>query len=99
MKKLRVGKYSNRDSATGKFVVKSDHGRSYTAIHNGVSASDHSTRKAKTAVKEAIRYNSNVNFIVKNDRVESKSAASVSSKSQSHLENKYKNITGYHSKN
>ncbi|GAB2197375.1 hypothetical protein [Sessilibacter sp. MAH4] len=93
MKNPKSGRYVKRDSTTGKFIVKSDHGRSYTAIHKGVSASDHSTRKAKTTVKETIRYNSNVGFIVKNDRVESKSAASVSSKSQSHLENKYKNIS------
>lgn len=90
-KKNRVN-YVQRDASTGKLAVdftdrKKINARSYDVQRPGISI-----RRARTLAKNNLTYNSNVGFIVENDRKESESAALVRNKSRSTLENKYMNI-------
>lgn len=92
MKKSKPGKYVKRDSSTGKFVVAKNDGRTVTAKFKGVSVTAPSARVARTKARGVVRYNSNVGFFLENDRNESDSAISITSKTQSSLEDKYRNI-------
>ena len=90
--KKKSGRYVKRDSNTGKFLDVKGDGRTVTANFKGVRVTAASTRLAKTKAREFFRYNSNVGFLLENDRNESDSAASITSKSQINLEKKYKDI-------
>lgn len=92
MRKEKSGKYIKRDSSTGRFFVTNVKNNSVTVKGRGVVVTSSSTRKAKTSAKGLVQYNKNVGLMLRNDRRESEMAESVSSKSQSSIENKYKNI-------
>ena len=92
MKKRHVRKLMNRESATGKFVIKSDRRGEVIATVSGVSRTAPSVRRAKSLVKVTATYYKNYEFIVRNNRNETDSVISVNTKSQSSLEYKYRNI-------
>lgn len=51
-----------------------------------------SINQSKSLKERALRYDNNLKFILENDRNESESAIFINSKSQSNIENKYKDI-------
>lgn len=92
MRKDKSGKYTKRDVRTGHFIVKDNENNSVSVKGHGVIVSASSTRIAKGLAKGMVQYNKNVGFILSNDRRESEMASSVSSKSQSSIAIKYKDI-------